>query len=231
MGRPTNMATSAIKADFNKYRYQTGASGQFSDVKTPHITHVQAGLERWDPMFQSIFEVILSAPTALSKQKGIEGDKGVIKLLPEHVTEVSGLDALQKTPAAGQQKFMGVDVSFLNPVLDNTYAEITIQFNLNLNKTNSPEILLFFKEWARLNYDISSGDRSLKEDYTADTVIINEANRNGDIWRKVTLRNVILTAYSGLDSLSYESNEIRKLSVTLRADYWDEQIASWAISA
>ena len=94
----------------------------------PHIRNVQSGINKYDPMHSAMYEVYFTLPEAIQSQ--FKDDEAV---LTEQVTEVTGLDALQKTVGAGQQKFMGVDVSFLNPTLDNTYAELTI--NLNLNKT------------------------------------------------------------------------------------------------
>ena len=77
----------------------------------PHIRNVQSGINKYDPMHSAMYEVYFTLPEAIQSQ--FKDDEAV---LTEQVTEVSGLDALQKTVGAGSQKFMGVDVSFLNPV-------------------------------------------------------------------------------------------------------------------
>lgn len=181
-------------------------------------TGVVASREKYDPMHSSIFEVIFELPSILS----VSGDD--IAILSEQVTTVGGLDALQKTTAAGEQKFLGASVSYLNPVLDNTYADLTIEFNLNIRNTTDAYVLRIFKAWSKLNYDLYDGNRHLMKDYVAPKLIIKEANRDGTVWRVVEFEKVMLTGVTGLDGLDYTSNEARKLSCTFRADLWTETI-------
>lgn len=188
----------------------------------PHITNTHAGMNKWDPMHSAIFEVYFSIPEALKEAGFTQEDE---EILTEQVIEVSGLDALQKTVQAGQQKFMGADVSFLNPTLDNTYCEFTIQFNLNLRNGNDAYVLKLFKAWSKLGYDITDGTRTLMSYYTSDSVRIAEANRDGTIWRSVIFKKVMLTEVTGLESLNYTSNDARTLTCKFRADWWQEEIS------
>lgn len=185
----------------------------------PHIRNTEAGNQWYDPMHSSIFEVYFTLPNALQTFKDTEA------ILSEQVVSVSGLDALQKTVAAGQQKFLGVDVSFLNPVLDNTYAELTIVLNLNIRNATDAYVLKVFKAWAKLGYDLSDGTRTLMADYCTDILRIAEANRDGTVWRSYVFHKVMLTGMTGLDELNYTNNDARQLTVTFRADYWDEDLA------
>ena len=185
----------------------------------PHIQQVKAGANLWDPMHQSIFEVSFELPDAISQK--FAGD---VEILTEQVTAVSGLDALQKTVQAGQQKFLGVDVSFLNPVLDNTRAEFTITLNLNLRDAKDAYVLKIFKAWGKLGYDLADGTRTLMKDYVAENLTINEANRDGTIWRSFIFHKVMLTNMEGLNELSYENNDARQITVSFVSDYWDEDL-------
>ena len=186
----------------------------------PHVRNVQSGINKYDPMHSAMYEVYFTLPEAIQSQ--FKDDEAV---LTEQVTEVTGLDALQKTVGAGQQKFMGVDVSFLNPTLDNTYAELTINLNLNIRNATDAFVLKVFKAWEKLGYDLSDGTRTLMADYCTDNLRIAEANRDGTIWRSYIFHKVMLTGVTGLDSLNYTSNDARILTVTFRADYWDEDLA------
>lgn len=192
----------------------------------PNIRNVDAGNKNYDPMHGSIFEVAFSVPAAIAST--VQKD---VAILTQQVTTVSGLDALQKTAAAGEQKFLGVSVSYLNPVLDNTYADITIELNLNLRNTTDAYAFRVFKEWQKINYDLSTGARVLKKDYIAPNLIIKEANRDGTVWREVTFQKVMMTSITGLDGLDYTNNEARKLSVVFRSDIWEEKIGSGIASA
>ena len=192
----------------------------------PHIKNVQSGINKYDPMHSAMYEVYFTLPEAIQSQ--FKDDEAV---LTEQVTEVTGLDALQKTVGAGQQKFMGVDVSFLNPVLDNTYAELTINLNLNIRNATDAFVLKVFKAWEKLGYDLSDGTRTLMADYCTDNLRIAEANRDGTIWRSYIFHKVMLTGVTGLDSLNYTSNDARVLTVTFRADYWDENTDKYNIGS
>lgn len=186
----------------------------------PHIKNVQSGINKFDPMHSAIFEVYFTLPEAI--QSEFKNDEAI---LTEQVTEVTGLDALQKTVAAGSQKFMGVDVSFLNPVMDNTFAEFTINLNLNIRNATDAFVLKVFKAWEKLGYDLSDGTRTLMADYCSDNLRIAEANRDGTIWRSYIFHKVMLTGVTGLDSLNYTSNDARVLTASFRADYWDDDLA------
>ena len=217
----------------------------------PHINNTQAGRGLYDPMHESIFEVVFTLPYVLqgavfegntvihsSSNPGLHTDaldyfagtmmsnNPDVMILTEQVTEIGGLDALQKTVQAGEQKYLGTSVSFLNPAHDNTYAEFQISLNLNLRNTTDAYVLRLFKAWSRAGYDLMSGIRTLKAEYVAPTLKIIEANRNGVAWRVVTFKDVMLTNMTGLDSLNYTSNEARKLQCTFRSDWWDEEIGT-----
>ena len=192
----------------------------------PHIKNVKAGMGRWDPMHQSIFEIAFTVPGALA-DAGFTGEE--LEILTQQVVSVSGLDALQKVAGANSQKFLGVDVSFLNPTLESTTAELTVVFNLNLRDVTDAYVLRLFKEWGRLSYDIGNGHRSLKKDYICETMHISEANRDGTVWREVIFKDVFITGLSGLETLDYSSSEARQLTVTFRADYWEEKTEHYEI--
>lgn len=186
----------------------------------PHIKNVSSGINKWDPVNNSVYEVYFTLPTPIQQEFGKDSE-----LLTQQVTTVNGLDALQKSPAIGEQKFYGVTVSFANPVLDSTSADITMTFNLNLRNVTDNFVLKIFKAWQKLNYDLSDGTRGIKMDYISDVIRIAQANRNGYVWRSVIFRMCILGPITGIDTLDYNSNEPQVLSVQFRSDYWDEDMA------
>jgi hypothetical protein len=207
--------SSSSKTDFT-------SRGHDGTTHLPHIMNTVAGRDRHDPMHRSIYEVYFTLPALVKAQ--FDGTEEAT--LTEQVTDVSGLDALQKTVLAGSQKFFGVDVSFLNPTLDNTYAEFTINFNLNIRSVTDAWVLRVFKYWEKLGYDLADGTRTLKADYIADNMRIAEANRDGSIFRAYVFHDIMITNVTGLDSLNYTDNEPAKLSVTFRSDYWDEDMST-----
>lgn len=187
----------------------------------PHIRSVKSGINKWDPVHKSIFEVAFTLPPPL--QSVFAND---IPLMTQQVVSVQGLDSLQKTTIAQTQKFFGVDVSHLVPVLDNTYADITIVFNLNLRNVTDNFMLRIFRMWENLSYDLSDGTRSIKQDYCAASMTVAEGNRNGDVWRSYEFKDVMLTSVTGLEDLDYSSNDARQLTCVFRSDYWYDTMAT-----
>lgn len=195
----------------------------------PHIQNIASGVNKWDPVNTAVFEVYITLPNLLQQSFNTAGAETISKngtsfdiLLSEQVTTISGLDALQKVPAIIEQKFQGVTVSALSPVLDSTAADITVEFNLNLRNVTDNFVLRVFKEWARIGYDILSGARTLKNAYSGGAITVAQANRDGCIWRAFSFKDIIITGITGLDSLDYTATDSPKLTVTFRSDYWTE---------
>ena len=187
----------------------------------PHITNVAAGVNKWDPVHSSIFEVLIAFP---------EGIKGMVPqedeiILSQQVQTVTGLDVLQKMPDSDSQKFLGVDVSYLKPVLDKTRAEFSIKFNLNLRNKTDNYVLKAFKAWGSISYNLADGTRTLKESYCADNFRIAQANRDGSVWRAFVFHDVMITKIDGLAELDYTNAKAADITVHFVSDYWDEDLA------
>jgi len=185
-----------------------------------HIKNVTSGINKWDPVHKSLFEVYFTLPEPL-KQDFAEDEL----LLTEQVVSVTGLDALHKTPQVGDQKFYGVTVSFSNPMLDTTAADLTVVFNLNLRDVTDNFVLKVFVAWERLSYDMMDGTRTIKPNYISDNMRIAQANRNGQVWRSFIFHNIILSGVTGMDDLDYSSNDAITLTTTFRSDYWDYDLS------
>lgn len=192
-------------------------------INLPHVKNISSAEQRWDPVHKSLFEVAFEGipPVILGAKMSDGKEKNIV--LSQQVKTISGLDALNKTTGVGEQKFMGVVSSFLNPTVDSTAADLTITFNLNLNNAGENFVLNIFRRWAKLSYDLGTGIRGLKENYyLTDGMVVNQANRNGQIWRSIKFHHVMLTGISGLDDLDYSANDAVDLTCTFRADWWEE---------
>lgn len=186
----------------------------------PHVRNIKSGINRWDPNHSAVFEVYFTLPAAIQGQ--FAEDEAI---LTEQVTDVSGLDQLQKNTPVGKQRFMNVDVSHSAPVIDETRATITIVFNLNLRNVTDNFVLKVLMAWKNLNYNLADGSRTLKNTYVADNLRIAEANRDGTIWRSYVFHDVILGDVTGIDTLNYDDNEARKITAVFVSDFWDDDIA------
>lgn len=187
----------------------------------PHITNSAAGVNKYDPVVDNCFEVYFTIPEAIRTAFGKDE-----MILTEHVLSVSGLDALNRAPSTETQKFMGTDRTYIKPKLDSTRAEIEISFSLNLRNKTDNYILKLFRAWARLGYDISTGERHIKPDYTSDWMKISRANVDGSIYQEILFKDIIINGdITGLDSLNYDSGEAQTISVKFVSDWWTETMA------
>lgn len=187
-------------------------------MSLPHITNSQAGVNKWDPVHSNIFEVYFSLPEAIRAQFGKDE-----QLLTEHVLSIGGLNSLNRAPGVSQQKFMGTDRSYINPKLDNTYAEITVKLSLNLRNEVDNFIYKLFRAWAALGYDQNTGTRHLKKDYCADYLKVSIGNRAGDIYHEVIFKDVMINGdLSGADELNYDTADAQELEVKFVSDWWKE---------
>lgn len=184
----------------------------------PHIKNSQAGRNLYDAVHNCIYEVYFTLPEPLRAQ--FAQDESTIT---EHVLKISGLEALDKAPAIVEQQFMGTTRSFVAPRIDGTAADIEVELSLNLRNGVDNYIYKLFKAWARLAYNINTGERNLKKDYCADWMKISIANQAGDIYREIVFKDVMLyDPISGLNELDYTSAEPQQITVKFRSDWWTE---------
>ena len=188
----------------------------------PHITNSQAGVNKWDYTPSNLFEVYFTLPEALRQDFG--QDEAVIT---EHVQKIDGLEAVHKTAETVQQKFMGTVRTFIKGSVDDTSAELTVTFALNLRNETDNFIYKLFKAWSRLGYDISTGAKSLKKEYCADWLRVVIANRKGDIFEDIVFKDVMLSGpVSGPNTLDYNSDDVQELEVKFKSDWWTDTDAA-----
>lgn len=189
-------------------------------MSLPHITNSKAGVNKYDPVFSNLFEVYFTLPEPLRERFGQDE-----ALITEHVLKISGLNNLTKAPGVGQQKFFGTDRSYIQPKLDNTYAEISIDLTLNLRNKTDNYIYKLFKEWAMLGYDIRTGQKHLKKDYCADFLKVSVANAEGDIYHEVVFKDVMMNGgVEGIDELNYDTADAQQITVKFISDWWQEKL-------
>lgn len=185
----------------------------------PHIKNSVAGVRKYDPVHTSIFEVVFTVPEAI---QGKYGKDEVI--LTEHVLEITGLEALNKAPETGTQKFMGTDRSYMKPVLDSTRMEFSVKFTLNLRDDTDNYVYKIFRAWAALGYDVNTGSRELKRNYSAPWMALLVANRAGQVYHELILKDVMINGnIEGLTDYSYENGDAAELTVKFVSDIWDEK--------
>ena len=180
----------------------------------PHYTQDpnSKASRQFEPVQGNLFEVTILPPAGV----------GNGSLLLQQVNTVSGLD-LYKEVGAVEQKYKFAKRSYAG-MPDDTSVDVTIQFSLNLDESNSAYTYKTLRDWYNKQYDPQTGIMGVKKDYVG-TLVIVQYNRKGDVYRKVTLNDCFIT--SGLpftNELNYETADAATLDVTWRSDYWVEEI-------
>lgn len=180
----------------------------------PHYRNSQAAMQKFEPVYNAQFEILLTPPAAVTGWT----------LVMENVLKVGGIE-VNKLPGVVEQQYKSAKRSFAGGMVDDTTIDITLDFEVNLDDSNSAYVYKALRKWCDLIYDPLTGRMGLKRDYTGGPLIINYFNKNGDIFRQVKAPVVFPTTPITPIESDFTSNDIYRISgFTLRADYWEETI-------
>ena len=181
----------------------------------PHYSEDQTQKKgkNFEPVQANLFEVTILPPDGVAGQE----------LLLQHVNTISGLANLHKDVAAITQKYKQATRSFAGTI-DDTSIEVVINFSLNLNDSNQAYLYKTLRQWYRAQYNPETGEMGLKKNYVG-TLVIVQFNREGDIWRKITLDDAfIVSGLSFTDGLDYSAGDVQTLDITWRSDVYAEEV-------
>lgn len=180
----------------------------------PHFRNSQASMNKFEPVYLSQFEVLLTPPPAV----------GGWDLVMEQVLKVGGLE-VNKQPSPIAQKYKSSTRSFAGGVVDDTSITISLSFEVNLDDANSMYVYKALRKWTDVIYDPLTGRMGLKKDYVGGPMIINQFNKNGDIFRQLKFAMVFPISPLPVMDVDFSSNEIYRIDgFQFKADYWEETI-------
>lgn len=181
----------------------------------PHYRNSTASMNNYEPLYKHNFLVIVTPPPAVSTD---------FKLVLENVTKISGLDTI-KLPPTVEQQYKGAKRTYAGAIPEDTTITVSLDFEVNLNDSNSAYVLKALTQWSTLIYDPLTGRTGLKKDYIGGPMIISAFNKNGDIYRQWVLPTVFPINNISVQDFEYGSNEIYKITdLQFKADYWEEII-------
>ena len=177
----------------------------------PHYTQSRASSQRFEPIQPNLFELTVFSP--------LGDDTGLIL---EQVKSIGGLNALNPSIDPIQQKYKFADRSFAGMPAQ-TFVDLPVNFTLNLNDANENYIYNTFRNWTNLIYDPLTGEMGLKKEYVGSMILV-QYNRAGDIFRKITFKDVFpIQQMDFVDELAYENQDAVELTITYRCDHWVEE--------
>lgn len=182
----------------------------------PHYKNSKAGMEQYEPVYQNLFHVSIVPPPGVTVW-----DKD---LIIEGVTKVSGF-AVEQHPGAGTiQIFKGHQRSYAGSFVSQTYADIDVEFEVNVNNDNSMYTYKALRRWSDLVRDPLTGAMTPKLSYASkqSLMTIHLYKKNGDIIRTWIFPSIFLAAALPNIDLDYGAGANWKVTAKFRADYWED---------
>jgi len=184
----------------------------------PHFTNSKASINLYEPVFLNQFEVIVSPPAGISLANTRFNGEAIIT---QQVKSISGL-AVDIAPQTQTRQFYKFAERRYAGTPDKTDIEFQMEFEVNLNDDNSMVIYKIFRQWSDLIYNPLTGAMGLKKDYVG-TVVVSVFNKQGDVFRRITLNNCFLTSPLTPMTLNYdEGTSFYSLQTSWKADYWND---------
>jgi hypothetical protein len=181
----------------------------------PHYKNSKAGMEQFEPVYLNLFQISLIPPPGITVW-----DK---ELIIEGVKKVSGL-AVEQHPGTTQQIFKGHQRSYAGSFVSQTYADIDIEFEVNVNNDNSIYTYKALRRWSDLVRDPLTGAMTPKLSYASkqSLMTIHLYKKNGDIIRTWIFPSVFLSGPINNMDLNYGDGAIFSVTAKFRADYWED---------
>jgi len=185
----------------------------------PHFRNSRAAQELFEPLYLNLWTVQISLPV------GVGSTEENTNLLLENVQSISGLESNSFPASPIGQFYKWAERRFAGPKPEKTTMDITLKFEVNLNKTPSAYVLKTLRKWNDLVYDPLTGRTGLKADYVAPWALVTLYDRAANPYWQWKLYNVFPITALPAPELDYQSEEIYRIEgYGLACDSWDETI-------
>jgi len=185
----------------------------------PHWKNSRAAQELYEVPYLNLFTVQISLPV------GVGSTEENTNLLLENVQTVGGLESNSFPTTPVGQFYKWAERRFAGAKPDKTTMDVTLNFEVNLNRTPSAYVLKTLRKWNDLVYDPLTGRTGLKTDYVAPWSLITLYDRAANPYWQWKLYNVFPITALPPPELNYQSEEIYRIEgYTLACDSWDETI-------
>lgn len=178
----------------------------------PHFDNSTAAVNYYEPLFLNQFEVIITPPSLIAGPT--DG------LLVEHVKKITGLPELTGVGKVSQfYKF--AERTFASGKPSKTTAELTVDFEVNLNEENDAYIYNKLRAWGDLTFDPLNGRQGLKADYVGE-IYVAIFNKAQDIYREFRFNPAYLTQALPEMTLDYTGDNIYMCTAKFQCDAYKE---------
>jgi hypothetical protein len=100
--------------------------------------------------------------------------------------------------------------------------DLTLEFEVNLNESNSMTVYRTLRQWSDLIYNPLTGAMGLKRDYVG-SMVISIFNKQGDVFRRIRIPVCFISAPITPLELDYDQGaSIYSISIQWKCDYWED---------
>jgi len=178
-----------------------------------HYVNSPAAMGNMEPVYQNLFEVTVVPPAGIT---------GWNQLVIDNIKKVGGLE-VEKTPATVEQIYKGAKRRFASGFPDDTTVTIVVDFEVNLDNTNSMYVYKALRAWCDLVFDPLTGAMTLKNNYAGGPMTVSVHNRKGDIFRQYIFPVIWPVTNLPAIELDYSSGgNIWTLSMSFASDFWSD---------
>ena len=186
----------------------------------PHFTNSAAGVKLYEPVFLNQFEVLITPPASVTLANTRFKGEGI---LTQQVKKISGLAVDIQPAGTSSQFYKFAERRYAGGAPSDTSVAFSIDFEVNLNEQNSMIVYKIMRQWADLIYNPLTGAMGLKKDYVG-SMVISIFNKQGDVFRRISLNNCFMTTGLSTMELSYDQGEaLYSITTSWKADYWQDQ--------
>lgn len=180
----------------------------------PHYKNSKTSMNNFEPAYVAQFEVSLTPPAGISDWE----------LTLENLKSIKGIDINKLPELDATQKYKGAIRTHAGGAVPDQTVEISLDFDLNLNDSNSLFVYKSLRAWTDRVYNPLTGTFGLKKDYIGGPLIISQFNKKGAIYRQIVFPVVFpASAIPGLGEFDWGENSIFSITdFKLKADYYDE---------
>jgi len=184
----------------------------------PHYTNSQAAIQLYEPVYLNQFEVIINTPAGVQQLPGLNGEL----ILSQQVKSISGMTVDIQPSAPVEQFYKFATRRYAGGEPSQTDMDLTMEFEVNLNESNSMTVYRTLRQWSDLIYNPLTGAMGLKRDYVG-SMVISIFNKQGDVFRRIRIPVCFISAPIPALELDYDQGaSIYSISIQWKCDYWED---------
>ena len=176
-----------------------------------HFRNSRASQENFEPIYLNMFTIQIELPAAIgSTQENTN-------LLLENIQQIGGLKSHKFPSSPVSQYYKWAQRRFAGAKPSETTMDLSIDFEVNVDHTPSAYTIKTLRKWCDLVYDPLTGRTGVKADYVAPWVLITMYDRAGRPFWQWKCYSVFPMSSMPEMTLSYQSEEIYKVTGFLLA--------------